>query len=487
MEIETRLEQILSKEKVVIDPEILERYSGSQIHGDVKKPFCIVQPTSTKEVQELVQWANETRVPLIPVSSHTSSQQPWTGNRIPLFGGVVVDMSRMNKILRIDRLNRVVMIEPGVTFAQLLPEMEKEDLRLLAPLCPPRSKSVISSNLDRIPMTIPRYHTDMSDPLLCMEVVFGTGDRFRTGEAAGPGSIEEQLEMKKVQKWDQGPGQIDIRRMVQGAQGSLGIVTWATLRAEVLPTLRKVLLFPLQGISDAIELVYQISRRKLGDECLILNNLNLASILDTGGNIDDLKESLPPWILLVGISGLKKFPEERVRYQEEDIIDIGGRLGLVPRKEVSGFKDTEFVRLLARPSEEPYWKLRYKGGFRDMFFLTTLDRVLHFVGLIAQVASNGGCSLADMGIYIQPIQQGRACHCEFTIVYHPESKTEFRRIDLFLRQISNAVMNEGGFFSIPSAIWAETSYNRDSATRNAIRKIKGIFDPNNIMNPGFAF
>jgi FAD/FMN-containing dehydrogenase len=379
------------------------------------------------------------------------------------------------------------MIEPGVTFAQLLPEMQKDGLRLLMPLCPPGSKSVISSNLDRIPMTIPRYHTDMSDPLLCVEVVFGTGERFKTGEAAGPGSIEEQLEMKKAQKWDPGPGQIDIRRMVQGAQGSLGIVTWATLRAEVLPTLRKVLLFPIRKVSDTIEFVYQISRRRLGDECLILNNLNLASILDTGVEIDDLKESLPPWILLVGISGLNKFPEERVRYQEEDIVDTGGRLGLVPRTEVSGFKDVEFLNLLARPSGKPYWKLRYKGGFRDIFFLTTLDRVSHFVDLITQVASNSGVSPADIGIYIQPIQQGRACHCEFTVVYHPESRTESRKVSLFLRQISNAVMSEGGFFSIPSEIWAETSYNRDSATRNAIRKIKGIFDPNNIMNPEFAF
>jgi len=120
--------------------------------------------------------------PLIPVSSGPPHFQ---GDTIPSQGGVVVDLSRMKRIIRVNRRNRVAMVEPGVTFAELQPELEKEVLRLPMPLCPRRSKSAVGNCLEREPTTIPKYQWDISDPLLCTEVVFGSGDLFRTGEAAG--------------------------------------------------------------------------------------------------------------------------------------------------------------------------------------------------------------------------------------------------------------------------------------------------------------
>ena len=78
-----------------------------------------------------------------------------------------------------------------VTFGELIPAAAKKGLRLNMPLQPRQTKSVVGSMLSREPVIMPHYHWDISDPIGSTEVVFGTGDMFRTGAAAGPGSIED--------------------------------------------------------------------------------------------------------------------------------------------------------------------------------------------------------------------------------------------------------------------------------------------------------
>jgi len=116
----------------------------------------------------------------------------------------------MDRIPHINRRNKVAIIEPGVRFGTLQAEAKKRGMKALLPLLPRASKSVVASCLEREPITIPKYHWDMTDPMLCVEVVFGTGDTFRTGGAAGPGSLEEQWKSGASQKNPMGPAQTGI-------------------------------------------------------------------------------------------------------------------------------------------------------------------------------------------------------------------------------------------------------------------------------------
>ena len=135
-------------------PEVLESYSRDESFVRQMKPQFVARPQNVDEVQEIVKWANRTGTPLIPVSS---GQPHFRGDTIPTRGGVVVDLSRMKRIVRINRRNRVAMIEPGVTFAELQSELKKEGMRLPMSLCPRSSKSVIGSCLEREPTVIPKY------------------------------------------------------------------------------------------------------------------------------------------------------------------------------------------------------------------------------------------------------------------------------------------------------------------------------------------
>ena len=472
---------IVGAGNVFDDQESLEAYSRDESFVRQMKPQCVARPKNAEEVQEIVKWANRTATPLIPVSS---GPPRFRGDTIPSLGGVVVDLSRMKRIIRINRRNRVAMVEPGVTFAELQPELQKEGLRLPTPLRPRMSKSVIGSCLEREPTIIPKYQWDISDPLLCTEVVFGSGDLFRTGEAAGPGSLEDQWASGQAQTNPMGPFQVDFFRLIQGAQGTMGIVTWASLRCELLPRLQRLFLVASQRLENLLDFAYRLLWARLGDELLILNGFNLAAIL--GEDADDIKalrDTLPPWVLIFCVAGYARLPQERVEYQERDIMDIAQRFGVEPVTEISGAKGRDVLEALSKPSAEPYWKLRYKGGCHDIFFLTTLDRTPEFVMAIYRIAAAAGYPTTDIGIYLQPQIQGRACHCEFNLSCDPGNPREVEKVRHLFIDASQTLMRMGGFFSRPYGPWAEMAYSRDAQSVIAMRKVKGIFDPNNVMNP----
>ncbi len=182
----------------------LDSYSHDISFVNQVRPASVVRPKTAADIHKIVKFANETRTPLVPVSS---GPPHFRGDSVPSVGGaVIVDMSGMKTIMLVDRKRRVAMCEPGVTFGELIPEVEKVGLRLNMPLLPRASKSVVGSILEREPVIMPKYQWDISDPLACAEIVFGTGDEFRTGQAAGPGSIPEQWAVGGVQKAPYGPG-----------------------------------------------------------------------------------------------------------------------------------------------------------------------------------------------------------------------------------------------------------------------------------------
>ena len=310
---EKELEEIVGTKNVLDDAGDIEEYSGDLSLTPQIRPKCIVRPVNADEVQKLVSWANETLGQLAPLSSGAPH---FRGDTVPAAGGVVmVDLSRMNKIIRIDRRNRVVMIEPGVTFSELIPKLEKEGLRLNLPLLPRSTKSVIGSMLEREPVIMPLYQWDALDPLTCIEVIFGTGDMFRTGSAAGPGSLEKQWAARQAQVNPMGPGQTDFARVVQGAQGTMGIVTWATVRCEFAPQIQKPFFAGSDSLDKLSEFVYRLMRLKIGDECVLLNNSCTAAILTKNPDeYTNLIKSLPPWLLFFCLAGYEYFPADRIAW-----------------------------------------------------------------------------------------------------------------------------------------------------------------------------
>ncbi len=481
-EIIEKLAGITGASAVTEDPELLAGYAGCLGTNRTGTVLASVKPESREQVRAIVQLANRVNLNLIPVSSGAPHLR---GATVPHGAAAMLDLSGMKKIVRVDRQYRVAIIEPGVDFPQLKSAVERQGLKVHMPLLPRANKSVIASYLEREPIQIPRYHWDMSDPLLCTELVFGTGDLFRTGTAAGPGSLEEQWKMGIEQRNPMGPAASDFMRVVQGSQGTMGAVTWASVKLEMLPEVRK--LFFVQGdkLERLVDFSYRINRAKLADEFMLLNAFALASILgESPAEIGELAARQAPYTIVYCLGGYEYFPEKRVEYQEHDAGKIAQQVGVLPREDIPGAGAARMMRILDSPSPEPYWKLRPKGGFRELFFLTTMDRAASFIHVMEGLAASHGYPMEEIGIYLQPIQQGRSCHLEFTLFFDPADLAEAQRVEKLFGEASIALAGAGAFFSRPYGLWADVAYARCPATVEALRKVKGIFDPNGVLNRG---
>lgn len=476
------LSTIVGSNHVLEDAATLEAFSGDLSFVPRVRPRSVVRPESADQVKRVVAWANETLTPLVPVSS---GPPHFRGDTVPGVGGtVIVDLSRMKRILRIDPQNRVAMVEPGVTFEELQVELNKVGLCAYTPLCPRRSKSVIGSMLEREPITMPAHHWDATDPMLCAEIIFGTGDILRGGEAAGPDTIEEQWEIGKAQMTPMGLSQFNEHRLISGAQGTIGIVTWSTLKCRLISQLNRTFFVPSDKIEPLIDLGLRLMRIRLGDHCFILNDLNLACLLaGTTREIDALRSDLPPWALVVSFEGYGDLPEEKVAYQEADFRDMVGSCHLEPLEKISGVSAAALSVLLSSPSEEPYWKLKYKGGCHDIFFLTTFDKAPAFVSATAALAGANDSPPEDIGVYIQPIVQATSCHMEFNLFTDPSKQEALNRTRWLVGEGTRELARKGGFFSRPYGAWADFAYGGASETVMMQRKVKKIFDPNDILNP----
>ncbi len=469
------LAEIVGAAYVSDDPDTLDTYSRDYSFVHPRRPRCVVKPQRREEIQEIVRYAAERRIPLTPRSSGVG----FHGAGIPYQGGAVLDLSRMNQVLEIDGRNKRVKIEPGVTWAQIQEKLAKEGLMVCNPLLPHAYKSVLTSAMEREPILIPK--SEYNETFLTAEMVCSNGEPFWTGSAIGK-------DMKG--RGDNFPdGFLPSTRIFLGAQGTLGIMTWANIKAEFLPTVEKILFIPFERQENLVEFIYRVQRRLIGRECFALNDVNLAAILSGHGpmELDAAKEELPPWTVILSLAGLHRLPREKIEYEEEALMDVAKELHVSVLPTICGIPGLakKVGGWLRRPwSGDVYWKFACKGGCQDVFFHTTLNRVPQFTEAVYALAAAEGFPTRDIGFYLQPIEYGRVSSCRYGFHYDPESAHETEKVRTLFIKVSECVMGMGGLFTTPYGPWADMVYRRTSAYTAFMKIVKNAFDPANIMNPG---
>ena len=482
--IKQKLVGIVGAENVADSPEVLESYSRDQSFATPMTPLSVVMPKNAAQVQELVKWANETKTPLVPVSSGAPHFKGDTVPSVP--ESVIVDLSGMNKIVSANRQQRMAIIEPGVTYGQLQEALAKEGMTLSMPLRPRAGKSVLTSVLEVEPRLNCLHQFNYTEPLRCTEVTFGDGNQIFTGEAGNsPKDLQLQWEQEKWQVHSNGPQMADMTRMVLQAQGSMGIVTWASVKCELLPSIKKMYLVPAKKSTELEDFAYKVIWSRFGDKLFIMNRPYLAALLGgTSGEIDELKSRLPNWVAAVGISGDILLPEMKVSAQEYDISQIAKLAGLQFLSAVPGAAGEEVLAKSTGTSGETYWKQTYKAAFEDIFFITTLDKTSKFIAAMYELAVEAGYPTEDIGIYIQPQHMGTSAHLEFNFPYDPANSKEAKKAKCLYEKASREMSRLGGYFARPYGIWAPLQLNKDAQSYEILKRMKNIFDPNNIMNTG---
>jgi len=473
MKLEKDMADIVGSDNVFDDPETREKYSKDCSFYHASMPSCVVFVKNAGEVQGIVKYANEHMIPVTPRSSGVS----FYGAGLPSQGGIILDLTKMNKILKVDPRNKFVKIEPGVTWGQIQEELEKQDVMVCNPLLPHPLKSVLTSSMEREPILIPKSEYD--ETFLTAEMVLANGELYWTGTAMGKGMASGNFPDCLY------PG----ARLFVGVQGTFGIVTWANIKAEWLPKREKVLFMSFERIEDLAEPIYRIQRRMVGRECFVLNRFNLAAILaeDWPQDFKVLRETLPPWTLILSLAGLHRLPAEKIEYEEEAVREVASELHIDVLPTVSNVSGLgrKISSMLRKPwLRDGYWKFLYKGSCYDIFFHTTLNRVAEFTRAINEVAIKYGYPSNDIGFYLQPIEYGRACYCQYGFHCDPNDVKDVERIRGLYLEASERAISMGGLFVTPYGPWADMVYRRTSTLTAVMKVVKNTLDPNNIMNPG---
>ncbi|MBI2865154.1 MAG: FAD-binding protein [Chloroflexi bacterium] len=233
------LQAAAGKGAVTFSPEDLIVYSYDATMPEYR-PDVVVFPQSTEQVAAIMRVANEHRLPVVPRGAGTNV----SGGSLALEGGMILCLSRMNRILEIDRENLVAVVEPGVVNAEL-----QAALAPLGLFYPPDPASMnvctIGGNVAENsggPRCL-KYGVT-KDYVLGLEVVLPTGEVIHTG-----GSV-----MKNCTGYD-------FTRLFVGSEGTLGVVTKITLRLLPLAEAKKTMLAVFDSVVDASSAVSAIIAR----------------------------------------------------------------------------------------------------------------------------------------------------------------------------------------------------------------------------------
>jgi glycolate oxidase len=234
------LVSVLDRERVFTGEKINNDFSHDEMGGISKMPDVLVEVLTTEEVSKIMKYAFDNRIPVVARGSGTGL----VGASVPICGGIMINMSKMNKILEIDEENLTLTLEPGVLLMEISKFVEEYDL--FYPPDPGEKSATIAGNINTNAggMRAVKYGVTR-DYIRGLEIVLPNGEILNLGG--------------KVVKNSSG---YSIKDLICGSEGTLGIVTKVILKLIPLPKIAISLLIPFPNLDMAISTVPKIVKSK---------------------------------------------------------------------------------------------------------------------------------------------------------------------------------------------------------------------------------
>ncbi len=238
-----QIKEIVGPENVLIDPERIIDYSHDESTQTEwpRLPEVVVTPTSTQEVASLMKFAFEAEIPVTPRGGGTGL----SGGCIPLKGGIVLSLEKMNRILQVDLANQMASVEAGVTLGELIQAAEEAGLAF-----PPHPGDesaqiggLIATNAGGSRAV---KYGGIRNYVRGLEVVLPSGEILHLGG--------------KIVKSSSG---YNLMHLFIGSEGTLGIITQAIIQLLPAPALCRSLVIPYDDLEKAIETVPAIIQAKI--------------------------------------------------------------------------------------------------------------------------------------------------------------------------------------------------------------------------------
>ncbi len=414
-------------------------------------PEVVVKPENTASVAKILKLASERKIPVTPRGGGTGL----SGGAVPICGGIVLSLERMNRILEIDRDNFSATVEAGAILSDLCQAVEKEGLYY--PLYPGEKCATIGGNVatNAGGMRAVKYGVTR-DFVLGLEAVLPTGETIQTGG--------------KFVKCSSG---YDLTQLIIGSEGTLALITRVTLKLITPPGRREMLFIPFHGLHDAIRSVPDILKEGIlpvGIEFMQRDIINMVEQY-TGKEIP-LHDYEAFLLIMVEAES------------EDEIYHISDRIGetCLSHGAVDVFiPGSERAKRNLLEAREKFYSVIGHFGMLDIAdVVVPRSRIAEFVERAKEIAGKYGLQLVAYGhagdgnVHLHPIGQ-EMDKLEETV---KKLLTEIYRLGISL---GGAISGEHGV-GFEKKGYLPMAAGKDKM--DLMRRIKRAFDPDNILNPG---
>ncbi len=434
--------------------------SGDALHSDYTHdetltaepvlPLAVVLPTSTVQVSSVMKIADDFEIPVVLRGSGTGL----SGGAKPVENGVVMAFEKMASIVEVDEINKTAVVEPGVTLDQLNDAIAPKGL--VYPVFPGESTATIGGNIGTnaggmraITYGVTRHH------VLGLEVVLADGRVIRTGG--------------KIVKSSSG---YDITQLMIGSEGTLGVVTQATLKLQPIRPFVSTLLAPFSSLDEAASAVQHVLCGGVTPLMLeYLDAITMSGITSIAGIDLGVSDNIRARAVAYLIVALESSHEDRL---EDDTETVATQLSEDGALEVYVLPRPAGTQLI-QAREKAFFAAKAAGADDLVDTVVPRSEIFDYMTAVSTLADTQGAFVAGCG----HVGDGNV-HLS---VFQPDPE---KRGEL-LRAIFETAMSIGGAISGEHGIGTEKQKYflelEDPVKLDLMRKIKSVFDPKCILGP----
>lgn len=420
------------------------------------KPEYIIHPGTVEEVSEIIKIANAYKVPVIPFGGGSGSQ----GGALSIYGGIILDLKRLDKILEIDEKSMTVTAQAGIIGTHLEWALNRRGFTLPHYAASANCATLGGYLAPRGSGTISTKYGKAEELVLSMQVVLPTGEIIRTPivpiHASGP----------------------DYFHIFLGAEGTLGTITEATMQIEYLPETRLLRAVLFESLSDALEAGRQIMTRRY--DPMVIRLYDPASTASRVKAI--LGYELQGAYMVMGFDG----DPDLAALQEEKAMAVCRELG---------------AQDLGREPGERWWEHRYDFYYppKNLKFpwmygttetITRFDKLenLYWAEKKAVEETYADLNIQFIGHFSHWFHWGASLYSRFIIENPPEDAQEAIRLhNRIWNTAMTAVLENDGMVNEHHGVGLKLSRfmrRQYGPAWPMLKSIKDALDPNGIMNPG---
>jgi glycolate oxidase len=454
-----RLRRIVGEQFVVTDSEKMEQYSHDEVAEAqyAHMPDVVVKPRTAEEIAEIVKLANEKLIPVTPRGAGSGL----SGGAVPIYGGILLSVERMNRILEIDEKNMMVVVEPGVVTNEINARIK--DLGLFFAGYPMSLETCyVAGNVAENAGGGKAVKYGVTERyIMGLEVVTPTGEIVIFGGKR----------LKDVSGYN-------LRMLMVGSEGTLGIITKVIIKLLPLPKAKVDLLALFPDVQSAIDIVPKI----MTQGGIIPTAIEFMDRLSVHTSCEYLNEKIPYQqagaMLLIEVDGA----EEQVVERDYDTIgNLCMASGAIEVYVADNYTTQERLWSVRRNIAEAFKVVSPHQSLEDIVVPTA--QIPDIMPEIARLSAKYDVQIpcyghaGDGNLHATPIKNPNDTMDEW-----------YRKLPLILEELYIATKNLGGTISGEHGIGHKRKkYMHLVATEaelEIMRKIKRALDPNNIMNPG---